>query len=101
MVRCSTADNVLPFNVQGATITDSTLTMLTADMDCLNLTDDDSIITGSEILVNDGGTGIPITASIPVLALVEDCAMNNADVEPTGLGANVTNLSLDPNNTIT
>jgi hypothetical protein len=101
MVRCSTTDNVLPFNVQGATITDSTLTMLTADMDCLNLTDDDSIITGSEILVNDGGTGVPITASIPVLALVEDCTMNNADVEPTGLGANVTNLSLDPNNTIT
>ena len=55
---------------------------------------------GSEILVNDAGTGVPINADSAQNVISVNCTFNNGDNDADGLGANVTNIALTPNNGI-
>jgi hypothetical protein len=59
---------------------------------CLVLADGTSKVINCEILVKQGGTGLPITATSARNVVAAHCRMNNATNDPDGLGANVTNL---------
>jgi hypothetical protein len=98
IVRCTTTGNVLPLKAQGATIRDSKITSTTTNIDALNIADDNTVITGSEILVNDAGTGVPVNAGSAQNVVAVNCTFNNGDNDSDGLGANITNLALTASN---
>lgn len=100
LVRCTATGATRPRNLVGATITDSRLTTTANNIDGLKLLDSGSVLTGCEIIVVQGGTGIPINATSAMSVTASTCDMNNATNDPDGLGANVTNLAATPNNTV-
>jgi hypothetical protein len=58
----------------------------------ITLLDSNSVISNSDIIVSQGGTGLPIYAASALNVAAYACRMNNATNDADGLGANVTNL---------
>lgn len=100
LVRCTVTGNTRPINLDGATIRDSRITTTTTGQNCLVLLDSDSQITGSELIVLQGGTGVPINAGSAFNVVAVANRMNNATNDADGLGANVTNLVASSGNVV-
>jgi len=100
LVRCIGEGNTKSMRLDGATIRDSRITTTTTGIHTVTLLDSDSIISNSDILVLQGGTGVPVYAGSALNAAVYHCRMNNATNDADGLHANVTNTVATPGNVI-
>ena len=101
LVRCRCTGMLKPIRLEGATIEDCVLKVTANNEDCVVLEDGDSKILKSILLVNQGGTGIPINDDGSARNVVAaHCLMNNATNDADGLGTNVTNLIGTPCNVV-
>lgn len=100
LVRCTCTGSERGWNAEGATIRDSRLTVGTTGYNVLNLLDGNTKVTNSDLVVFQGGAGVPVYAASARNAVVTHCRMNNASVDADGLHANVTNLIGTPLNVI-
>ncbi len=99
MVRCTSLGNTRPINLDGATIRDSRITMATKNQHGVALVlANTSTITNSEIIVVQGGNGIPVFSSKPRKCVIGHCRFNNAKNDANGISATVTNLLGAPSN---
>jgi hypothetical protein len=96
--NCSVSGSEEVTRLDGATIRNCVFTMSEASTDCLELLDGTSVITGSTVLVEASGTGVPVNASSSQNVVAVSCTFNNGDNDSDGLGANVTNLALTASN---
>lgn len=94
LVRCISEGAKMPWQLEGATVEDSLLTVGTNDQDCITLLDSLSRIHNSTLLVVEGGTGVPIDAASALTVSAAGNRYNNKDQTITGLGANVTNQGI-------
>jgi hypothetical protein len=90
--NCQSEGSPLPRNLAGARIRNSRLTTTTTGEDGVKLLDSNSVISNSDLIVVQGGTGIPINAASARNVSAYGCRMNNASNDADGLGSNVTNL---------
>jgi hypothetical protein len=107
LIRCSIVPGIetaahtdTGWLLKGATIRDSRLFVRAPGVHCLTLLDDHSVITGSDILVKQGGTGLPVYSATPRKVSVAHCRMNNAVRDANGMGNHVTNRVQTPNNVV-
>jgi hypothetical protein len=85
-----------------AEIYNSRLTQVTTGVDLLSLVASGLSVYNSDLLVLQGGAGIPIVnvdANAKTLA-TSHCRMNNASIDADGIGANLTDNIGTPNNVI-
>lgn len=92
LVRCTGTGNTVSTRLEGATIRDCRFTATTTGVHLFTLIDSNSSISNSELIVLQGGTGIPIYAATAKNVVAAHNRMNNASNDADGLGANVTNL---------
>ena len=92
LLRCTITGNDRTLNMQGATVIGSRITTVTTGKHCVTITDSNSAISDTDLIVFQGGTGLPVYAASALNAAVYACRMNNASNDADGLGANVTNL---------
>ena len=100
LLRCKVTGNTTTLRAQGAKIRDSRITTTTTNIHGITLLDSNTKITNSDLIVLQGGTGIPIYAASAKDVRACHCRMNNADADADGLHANVTNLIGTPLNII-
>lgn len=98
LLRCSIVpgiENIVNadtgWRLEGATIRDSRLFVRAPGVHCLTLLDDRSVIDRSDILVKQGGAGLPVFATSPRKVSMTYCRMNNAIRDANGMGNHVTN----------
>ena len=92
LVRCTIEGNTVSTQCEGATLRSSRVSASTTGVHAITLLDSNSTISNSDILVLQGGTGIPIYAATAKNVAAYGCRMNNASNDADGLGSNVTNL---------
>lgn len=92
LIRCSCEGNTKPMRLEGATIRSSRFTNNTASSHVFTLLDSNSSITNSDIIVLQGGTGVPIYAATSKNVVSVGNRMNNASNDSDGMHSNVTNL---------
>lgn len=92
MVGCTVTAMSEAMNCTGAKIRDSRLVVTTTAKHCLVLNDSNSVIYNTDLIVVQGGTGIPIKATSAKNVVAAHCRMNNASNDADGLDPNVTNL---------
>lgn len=85
---------------RGASIRNSRISLRLNNTDAITLLDSNTKIYNTDLIVDAAGTGIPINASTPLNVRAAHCRMNNADIQPTGLDPNVTNLIGTPYNVV-
>ncbi len=100
LTRCKVEGSTRPLNLQGAKLRDCRFTNTTTGQDCLKLLDSNSSIYNCDVVVHQGGTGIPINAGSAKNVVAVHNRMNNATNDADGIGANVTNLIATPNNVV-
>jgi len=100
MVRCQSLGHTRPINLEGAVIRDSRITTTTEHHHGVVLLDDESKITNSDLVVVQGGSGVPIYAGTARNVVAAHLRMNNASTTPSGLHENVTNLIATPANVV-
>jgi hypothetical protein len=92
LVRCKVEGNTVSMRLEGANIRDSRIVATTTGIHAVTLLDSASVISNSDLIVLQGGTGLPIYAAAALNVAAYACRMNNATNDADGLGANVTNL---------
>jgi hypothetical protein len=92
LVRCIITGDTVSRRCSGATIRDSRITTVTTGVHCLTLLDSNTVISNSDLIVFQGGTGIPIYAASALNVAAYGNRINNATNDADGLHANVTNL---------
>jgi len=92
LTRCTITGNEVTMRLEGAKIRDCRITATTTGIHLLTLLDSASVISNSDLIVLQGGTGVPFYAATAKSAAIYDCRMNNATNDADGLNANVTNL---------
>ena len=100
LVRCSVSGNTKPIRLEGATIRDCRITVATTGIHALTILDSNCSVTNSEIIVVQGGTGLPIYAASALNVVAASNRMNNATNDADGLGSNVTNLVTTSGNVV-
>lgn len=100
LVRCIVEGNVQSTRIEGATIRDSRITTATTGIHALTLLDANNVISNSDVIVYQGGTGVPIYAGSALNVAAYHLRMNNASNDADGLGANVTNLVSSAGNVV-
>lgn len=100
LVRTTITGNTTTLRLQGGKIRDSRITTTTTGIHALTLLDSNSKISNTDIIVLQGGTGVPIYAASALNVAAYACRMNNASNDANGFHANVTNLVTTPNNVI-
>ena len=100
LVRCSVGGNTVSMRLEGATIRDCRITATTTGIHALTLLDSASSITNSDIIVLQGGSGLPIYAASALNVVAASNRMNNATNDADGLGSNVTNLVTTSGNVV-
>lgn len=98
MVRCTSLGHTRPISLDGAVIRDSRITITTKHQHGVSLVSSTCSITNSEIIVVEGGNGVPVFSSKPRKCVVGHCRFNNAANDANGIHANVTNLLSSPAN---
>ena len=102
LIRCVSLNSERAWKVsEGATIVDSVLTIGTTNRNCLELQDSTCRVTGSTLLVVEGGTGVPVYASSAQSVCAVNNSYNNRSVSATGLGSNVTNTGAGDQRSLT
>jgi len=100
LTRCVITGNNKTLPLLGAKIRGCRITVTTTDINALTLKDSDSVISDTDIIVVQGGTGIPINAASALNVSAYGCRMNNATNDADGLGTNVTNLVTSAGNVV-
>jgi hypothetical protein len=92
ILRCTVTGNTESTRLEGAAIRDSRITTTTTGKHCVQVIDSNSVISNTDLIVLQGGTGVPVYAASALNAAIYACRMNNASNDADGLGSNVTNL---------
>ena len=101
LIRCKTEGSTRPMVVAGATIRDCRITCTTTGQHGVQLFGATAAsITNTEIIVVQGGTGVPIYAATALNVIAASCRMNNATNDVDGLSLNATNLVLTAGNVV-
>lgn len=100
LLRCKVEGNTQSMRLEGAKIRDSRITTTTTGIHALTILDSNSTISNTDIIVYQGGTGVPIYAASALNVAAYHCRMNNASNDADGLHSNVTNLVTTPYNVI-
>jgi hypothetical protein len=100
MIRCIGTGNTLTLRCEGATIRNSRITATTTGIHAITLIDSNVTISNSDLIVFQGGTGVPIYAATALNVAAYGCRMNNATNDADGLHANVTNLVTSAGNVV-
>lgn len=100
LVRCTIVGNTKTLKVQGGKIRDSRITVATTGTHALTLLDSTASVSNTDIIVFQGGTGIPIYAASALNVVAHHLRMNNAANDANGLDVNVTNLIASPSNVV-
>ena len=93
LVRCIGEGNTKSMRLEGAEIWDSRITTETTGIHGVTLLDSNSRVVNSDILVYEGGTGIPVYAATALNVYAFHCRFNNFSNDADGFGANVTNTA--------
>ena len=100
LIRCTITGNDRTINMQGAIVRGSRITVTTTGKHCVTITDSNSVISDTDLIVFQGGTGRPINAGSAFNVAAYHCRMNNATNDSDGLGVNVTNLVTSAGNVV-
>jgi hypothetical protein len=100
LVRCTVTGDTVSRRCSGAIIRSSRITATTTGIHAITLIDSNVTISNSDIIVLQGGTGVPIYAATALNVAAYGCRMNNAANDPDGLHSNVTNLVTSAGNVV-
>ena len=93
LVRSVVTGSTAPWTLEGATIDQCVLNVVTSDQPCVLLADSASSIARSTLLVVPGGTGAPIDAASALSVCAGSNVYNNQQAAPSGMGDDVTNTA--------
>ncbi len=100
LLRCTITGNTRPLTLTTATIRDSRITVATTGINAIEILDSGSVISNCDLIVLQGGSGIPVYADVSLDCAVYGCRMNNATNDADGLAGDVTNLVSSAGNII-